>query len=135
MKLVELNWTPSNRQLRQFGILCLFALPLIGWLWGASPTAIGVLTVIGMITAAVSLLAPTAVKPLFLGLSIIAIPIGMVVGELAMLMIFLGVFLPIGLVFRMMRRDALALQFNRSSETYWQPKKQAQSTTSYYRQF
>ncbi len=135
MKLVEINWNPSARQLRQFGVICLFAFPLIGWLWNATPTILGVLTAIGLAVAATSLLVPKGVKPIFLGLSILAIPIGMVFGELAMLLIFFGLFWPIGLVFRWMRRDALQLHFDRNAETYWRRKKQPPNATSYYRQF
>jgi hypothetical protein len=135
MKLVEINWNPSVRQLRQFGVICLFALPLIGWTWNATPTTLGVLVAIGLIVAAASLRIPKAIKPVFLGLCIVAMPIGMVIGELAMLLIFFGVFLPIGLVFRARRRDALQLHFDRNAHTYWQPKKQPASANSYYRRF
>ena len=135
MKLVEINWNPSARQLRQFGVICLFAIPLIGWMWNASLNLIAVLLAIGLAIAVLSLLIPKAVKPLFLGLSIIAIPIGMIVGELAMLLIFFGVFLPIGLVFRLQRRDSLQRQFDRNADTYWQAKERPASTVDYYRQF
>ena len=30
MSLIEINWSPSLKQLRQFGVLCLVALPLLG---------------------------------------------------------------------------------------------------------
>ena len=33
MKLVEINWNPTDRQLRQFGMIALVALPALGWLW------------------------------------------------------------------------------------------------------
>lgn len=32
MRLVQMDWHPQDRQLRQFGIICLLALPLVGWL-------------------------------------------------------------------------------------------------------
>ncbi len=135
MKLVEIQWNPSDRQLRQFGVVCLFALPLIGWMWHATHLTISVLGAAGLVVGVTSLLAPKAVKPVFIGLSIVAIPIGMVLGELVMLLIYFGVFLTIGMAFRLMRRDALQLHVDRDADTYWQPKKQPPSTISYYRQF
>ena len=33
MKLVEVNWSPTDRQLRQFGTAALIALPLAAWWW------------------------------------------------------------------------------------------------------
>ena len=58
MKLVELNWNPTNRQLRQFAIICLFALPLAGWLWGGSRQAIGFLAITGFILAIAGVILP-----------------------------------------------------------------------------
>lgn len=135
MKLIEIQWNPSAGQLRQFGVVCFIVLPLIGWIWNATPTTIGVLGTVGLVVGLTSLLDPKAVKPIFVGLSLLAIPIGMVLGELAMLLIYFGVFLTIGLAFRLMRRDALQLHGDRDADTYWQPKKQSPSKISYYRQF
>ena len=71
MKLVEIQWNPSARQLRQFGVVCLFVLPLIGWMWHATPTTIGMLGAAGLVVGVTSLLFPKAVKPVFIGLSIL----------------------------------------------------------------
>ena len=78
MKLVEINWSPTHRQLRQFGVVCLIALPLIAWIWGAGFQLIGTFAGIGLAIAAVGMVLPAALKYLFIGLSVIAIPIGLV---------------------------------------------------------
>jgi hypothetical protein len=134
MKLVEINWSPTDRQLRQFGIICLFALPLVGWFWGGGLTIVGWLGATGLACAFAGLVLPKALKPAFLALMIVATPIGIVIGELAMLLIYAGVFLPIGIVFRCARRDALQLKADRRATTYWRVKSQPGSVTSYYRQ-
>ena len=77
---------------------------------------------------------PQTLRPLFIGLSLITIPIGAVVGELALLLIFFGLFLPLGLVFRLMGRDPLERTLDRSAATYWRRKKQPDSAARYYRQ-
>ena len=64
-----------------------------------------------------------------------AAPIGMVVGEIAMLLIFLGVFLPISLIFRLIKRDALRLKVDKNATTYWQPKSEPKQVSSYYRRY
>jgi hypothetical protein len=136
MKLVEINWNPTNRQLRQFGLICLVALPLLGWLWGgANPRVLGVLAGIGFILAAAGLFCAPTLKPIFLGLTILVLPIGLVVGELSMLLIFFGVFLPIGFVFRLLNRDRLQLDFDTAARTYWEEKPQPKSVAGYYRQW
>ena len=134
MKLIEFNWQPTDRQLRQFGVICLVALPAVGWLWGGGTATVALLGVIGLLLAITGMVLPTVLKPVFLALTIVATPIGMVIGELAMLMIFFGVFLPFGLVFRFVQRDALQLRLDRNRDSYWEAKKQPANTASYYRQ-
>ena len=135
MKLVEINWSPSARQLRQFGLICLFALPAVGWLWSASSRTLTWLSGIGAVMAVLGLGAPRALKPAFIGLMLLALPVGMVVSELAMILIYFGVFLPIGLCFKLMRRDALNRSLQPESGSYWSEKKAPANLSSYYRQW
>jgi hypothetical protein len=78
--------------------------------------------------------APKLAKPIFIGLMLVATPIGLVIGELAMISIYFGMFLPIGLFFRLIGRDALALKLDRNANSYWSAKKQPNGVRSYYRQ-
>jgi hypothetical protein len=134
MMLVEINWKPTVRQLRQFGLTCLVALPTLGWLWGGSGPVIGWLAAVGLGLALAGLIWPRSVRPLFLALMIVTIPIGTVVGELAMLLIYLAVFFPMAIIFRLMKRDALQRSFDRQAASYWQPKECPRPPASYYRQ-
>ena len=135
MSLIEIIWSPSPKQLRQFGLLCLVALPLLGWLWGGNSTSIGLLVGIAGLIALLAFVQPRCVSPLFVGLMLLAAPIGMVVGELAMLTIYFGIFLPTSLLFRIMRRDALQLRIDREAKTYWQAKSEPKDMSSYYRRY
>ena len=135
MSLIEINWSPSQKQLRQFGVLCLVVLPFLGWLWGGNSTSILVLLGIASLITILAFVQPRCVSPLFVGLILLAAPIGMVVGELAMLLIFFGIFLPISLWFRIARRDALQLRIDREAETYWQVKPEPKDISSYYRRY
>lgn len=62
-------------------------------------------------------------------------PIGLVIGEVAILSIYYAVFLPIGLVFRLCGRDTLQRSFDRQAASYWQSKERPKSAAQYYRQF
>ena len=135
MKLIQANWNPAPRQLRQFAATCLIVAPLLGWLWGAPSDVLFGLVAAGLIVGLVGFAVPVSVKPLYLALMAVTAPIGMILGELAMLTIYFGLFLPMGLVFRLSRRDALQLKLDRSRSSYWQPKPQPKHITSYYRQF
>ena len=134
MAIVEVQWTPTARQLRQFGGACAVALPLIGLAWQCTAPTIGILAAVGAALAAVGWVTPSILKPMFLVLSIAAIPIGLIVGEVAMMLVYFLVFVPIGLIFRLTQRDALHISVERSAGSYWAPKKQPRNVASYYRQ-
>ena len=135
VKLVEMNWSPSARQLGQFGCACLFALPLLGWIWSGNSQIIVWLLIVGLGLAVTGFLMPKALKPVFVGLMLIALPIGMVVTECLLLLIYFGLFLPIGLCFKIAKRDALKRSFEKSKKSYWEEKKMSKGATSYYRQW
>ena len=132
--MIEINWQPTDRQLRQFGVTCLVALPILGWIWGGGAGIIVTLAVLGLLLAFAGMIAPVVLKPVFLAITILVAPIGLVMGEVAMLLIYFGVFLPFGLVFRIAKRDSLQLKFDKNRDSYWQAKRQPANIASYYRQ-
>ena len=134
MKMVEVNWSPTDRQLRQFGLIALVALPLLGWLWHLGATATQVLAAIGVLAAAIALLYPRALKYPFLTLCLLSLPFGIVMGEVILLLSFLTIFAPLALLFRLMGRDALQRGSIRARATYWQPKAVPNGPGSYLRQ-
>lgn len=135
MALLEINLQPSNRQLRQFGLLSLVLIPLIAWLWTANLTVLAWATGAGLILCGLGLWRPTFLKPVFLSLIILTLPIGLVVGELAMLLIYFGLFLPMAIVFRIMGRDTLQRKPTPEKNTFWQPRPRPAGSRSYFRQF
>ena len=135
MKLVAINWDPTDRQLRQFSLACLIVFPFMTWLWRGGPSAIGFALGIGCLCVLGGWLKPQSLRPLYLMLSLIAAPIGIVVGEILLLLIYFVVMVPIGLVLRLRRRDALQLKLDRSAESYWSRRKQSKDAASYFRQY
>ncbi|MCY2991852.1 MAG: SxtJ family membrane protein [Planctomycetota bacterium] len=135
MKLVEMNWHPTDRQLRQFGVIGLFALPLLGWLWSGGVLGIGILAAVGLALAAVGLTYPQTLRPIFVGLSLVGLPIGWGVSELTLLVLFYGLFLPIGLLLRLLGRDPLDRKFDAQASSYWQPKKPPTDVASCFRRW
>ena len=144
MAFVDLNFNPRERQLREFGLICCVALPLVTWLlhgrplgssWGTVHTfRISVAAAIGLLAAATALKRPGLLKWIFVGASVATFPIGIVVGEVVMLLVYLIAFVPIALWFRFVGRDALQLKIDRDAESYWSDKEPARGPGSYYRQ-
>ncbi len=133
--MVRINWNPSPSVLRQFGWMACVVLTFLAWRWTNEPLIR--LWVIGTAIALAGLgtWKPNANKPLFVGLTLLTMPIGIVVGELALLLIYFGQFFPIALVFRLVGRDALQLRIDRKRETYWSVRKPRNDSKDYFRQF
>lgn len=139
MKLIEINWKPDDRQLRQFGLICLPGLPLAGWLvtrgHGSNSTVIGLLAGIGLSFAIAAMIRPGLLKYVFLAATVVTLPIGMVVSEVILVLIYFGLFTPIALLFRLMGRDALDRAWKVRDKSYWVPHQQATDAARYFQQF
>jgi hypothetical protein len=144
MALVEIVWQPTDRQLRQFGLIALVALPVAGWLfigrpWPATITlgqlkALGVLTAVGAAAALLAVVRPQALRWPFLGATLAALPLGLIVGEVVLAVMYFGLFLPVSLIFRLLGRDVLERHIDRAAPSYWQAKTQPSGPESYFRQ-
>ena len=144
MAAVELNLDPDKKQLMQFGLIGLVALPLIAWLFNGKPTPatwevihtqrIGPCAAIGAVMGMLGLIRPTLLKWVFVGASLVTFPIGFVLGEVLMFAIYLVAFAPMALLFKIIGRDALGRSLKPNAESYWQPKQQPKDLSSYYRQ-
>jgi hypothetical protein len=144
MALIDIHWKPSDRQLRQFGWIALIALPLAGWLFSGKPwpaeatgvqrAVIGALAAVGILAAVLAVAQPQALRWPFIGATLVALPIGLVVGEVVLVVIYFGLFLPVSVIFRLLGRDALERGIDRKRTSYWQAKPQPSGPESYFRQ-
>ena len=144
MAAVSINWKPTDRQLRQFGWVCCVALPLLAWLFAGKPgwrdwqpfhtRLVGGLACAGAVLAVLGSLWPQILKPIFVGAMVVTFPIGLVISEVVLVLIYLIAFVPVALVFRLIGRDALERRLDRRASTYWQTKTQAPDKKSYLRQ-
>ena len=145
--MLTLDLRPTERMLRQFGLIALAGFSLLGGLiyfWGglpglqlgnaARPVSI-VLWAAGLASAAFSLAWPRANRPLYVALVLVAYPIGYAVSLLLMALVFYGVITPIGLVFRAMGRDPLDRHWERDAPSYWVAHQPPDTIDRYFRQF
>ena len=143
-QMIRVNFNPTERQLRQFGVAALFMLPLFAWLlrgwpgpatWQGGDTAlVGGFASAGVVLATLGVVYPRALRFVYLGLTLVVFPIGLVVSELILLSVFALVFTPVALVFRLIGRDALDRTIRRDSESYWRPKQSTSDPRDYFRQ-
>lgn len=134
MALFKINTQPTNRQLRQFGVICAVALPLLVWVWTRSSTASTVGAIVGVCVSLTGLVSPRLLKPVFVGLIFLTMPLGLIVGEMILLLIFFCVFLPMAVAFKIIGRDALQRRLNSDAASFWQRREAPSSVRKYYHQ-
>lgn len=139
MALVEMNWHPDHRQCRQFGwgglvILPLIAL-LIGWM-GRVPLgwAIG-LGAAGVVIFTLSRISDSLVRPVYVGLTLLGLPIGWVMSYVILAVFYFGILTPLAVVFKIIGRDALCRKPDKTVTTYWTPHRSPASMRQYFNQF
>jgi len=137
MKWFNLPLKPTPRVLRQFAAAWLgFFLAVASqqaFIRGRT-TAAGVLGAIALI-GLVGLLKPSAVRWLFLGATVAAFPIGWVMTQVVLAVIFYAVLTPVALVFRWRRRDELQLRHKPEQTSYWITRCPEQDVRRYLKQF
>lgn len=137
MTFADLDLRPEPRKLRHFswfgaGIL------LLGTLWHArhgSTPATPWLLGIALLCGILGTVAPIAMKPVYLALTVITFPIGFVMNGVILVLIWLCVFTPIALWFRISGRDVLERTLEPARATYWIPRATDRPRKQYLRQY
>lgn len=138
--MLEINRNPTPKQLRQFAGIWFpaFCLLVAFWTWkGGAPQAwpIGIIAV-GVVLGLLGLLRPSLIKPVFVGLSVLTFPIGWVISNLILIVVYYLVLTPIGLVLRLLGRDSMTRSLDREAKSYWHAHQPgAGGPARYFRQF
>ena len=139
MAFVEINWQPTRKDLRIFGIGLAVFCAVIAWLCYRSDRQFGLiemaLTGVAVLAVAVSLFAPEWLRQVYFVFMVVAFPIGWVMSHVLLAVVFYAVFTPIGLIMRLTGRDPMQRRFDPNAESYWIPRQGEKSRTDYFRQF
>jgi hypothetical protein len=135
-KLVADPPVVTKRMLRQFAALWLAVFGgLSAWsAFGDHDTRAAVFFVMAVTAGPLGLVRPSAIRPLFFGLTALTMPIGLVVTRLILTIMFYGLFTPVALVFRAIHRDALSRERDVAGLTYWL-RRSAPNQRRYLRQY
>ena len=139
MALIEVNWKPSPRELRQFAALWfpLACAMLCFMLYSATgswryPVVLGC---IAAVLAVVAYLSPAFAQRLFVAWMTAAFPIGWTVSHLLMGLIYFLLITPMGLIMRLCGRDAMGRKFEPERDSYWVPHETPPDKKRYFRQY
>ena len=138
-----MNWSdlplqPSSRTLRQFAVLwILFFAGLASWHGPfVSTSSLALFSVLlALNVGLVGLAKPPFIRPIFVIWMIAAFPIGWIVSRVLLACVFYGIFLPVGLCFRLVGRDVLKRRYDPGQAAYWTRKNYATDLAGYFRQF
>ena len=146
--LIDIDLRPDARKLRQFGFIALFGfgsaraarLEGMGRLF-ARPRRPGefhltqIFAGLAGISLLFSLIFPRANWLLYVGLTIVALPIGFVLSYVIMGTLFYLIIAPIGLIMRLFGKDPMNRHFQPSMGTYWVDSRPQRPAEDYFRQF
>jgi hypothetical protein len=136
MSLIRINRNPSGASLRLFSAAWI----LFGGWGGYMAWRVGATTLADTIWATVAitgiagLVSPPSIRPIFIGLSIAAFPIGFVVSHVILGVVFYLVMTPIGLCMRLAGRDPLERRRDPGAKSYWKTREGNRPATDYFRQ-
>ncbi|MBK8267992.1 MAG: hypothetical protein IPK83_06660 [Planctomycetes bacterium] len=147
MALMKIDFNPSPKTLRTFGIIGLIFFPVLAYaasrnalIFAILPesvnhvlvwfmAALGVYSMLGAVAA------PSFLRPLFIGMSYIGVPIGVVVLFTLLAILYYLVITPISLIFKLIGRDAMHRKLEPAATTYWIKRTPTQDVKRYFRQF
>lgn len=88
------------------------------------PVSAIVLWGLAAITVGIALFIPKILKPVCLGVAILALLLGAILTRLILFFVFYVVITPFSFIMRLTGRDRLKLEFNQGSNSYWIRKEQ-----------
>lgn len=146
-KLVEINVNPDRKTLRQFGVIAFVGFGILAALayyeklifsFGLGDARMPLVTsfvLVGSVALLFSLVYPKANRILYVGLALLAFPIGFVLSYVIMGTLFFLVIGPFAVLFRLFGRDSMHRDYEPSAPTYWQPAKPPRDKESYFHQY
>ncbi len=146
-KMVEINFRPDDRTLRQFGWIALVGfgfVAAIAWfellifsfgLGPARPWVAGVCGGLAGVAALFSLVCPRANLPIYVGLAVLTYPIGFLLSHLIMGTLFFGLIAPMAILFTIIGRDPMKRRYQPEAGSYWSDARPTRGGESYFKQF
>jgi Saxitoxin biosynthesis operon protein SxtJ len=133
--MIHLSWSPTDRHLRQFAWACLAGFALIGWMLrrAVGPWTIAAGLALGLGLLLIGLARPKNLRLVYVTVLALTAPIGWLVSNLMAAALYYLVFTPLGLYFRAIGRDPLALRA-RQAPSGWSQHRSSDDPRSYYRQ-
>ncbi len=146
-RLVEIDFNPDTKTLRQFGVIAFVGFGALSALayyeklvfaFGLGDARLAVaasLAALGLLALVLGLVAPRANRLLYVGLSLLAFPIGFVLSYVIMGALYFLIIGPIAVALRLAGRDPMRRARDPQAGSYWTPARPARDKESYFHQY
>jgi hypothetical protein len=139
MSLIEINWHPKRKELRNFTIIALIASLVIALLLYVIK-GVGIQWAVIIVTAGFGIFISSFVslkitRIIYLGLILITFPVGWAVSMILLTAFYFLLLTPLGLIFRLLGRDLLSRRFDPDTKSYWLTRQQPDSLDRYFHQY
>jgi hypothetical protein len=138
MTWTDLPRDPTPRALRQFGAAWLavfLALGLYRWLAREQEGLGLVLCLVAVAGGLPGLARPALIRWLFIGAMVVTFPIGWVLSQAMLALMFYVIITPVAVFFRLRGRDLLNRKPAPGRPSFWLPKQQPRDMRRYFRQY
>jgi hypothetical protein len=136
--MIDINLHPNDRVLRQFSgawLVVFTGLAANQWIMQGSPRIAATLLAIAFVVGAAGLVRPAVVRWLFVASTVAAFPIGWVVSQVMLVILFVVVITPVALLFKLQGRDRLSRKATPGRASYWKRKITTEDMGRYLRQY
>src|SRR6266850_7259625 len=121
----DITFEPTPKALRQFAVgwLVFFLAPGAYQFWHYGHHQAGlILGVMAIVVGVPGLIKPAVLRWLFVASMVLAFPMGWLISQLMLSLMFYGIVTPIALFFRIRGRDLLCRRPAPNKPTFWTPK-------------
>jgi len=133
----EIKRDPTRRDLREFGVVFLAGTALLGavnHLYLDRPSAALGLWIAGGAVFLLSLI-PGVGRLLYIAWMGLGLTLGVVTSPVIMFVVYLIAIAPLGLVFKLIRRDTMRRELDPKATSYWEDYPRAEAPARYLRQY
>jgi hypothetical protein len=138
MQWSDIPFNPSRKVLRQFAALGLVVFLALGAreVFFTSQLLLGsALGIVAILIGLAGLFRPALLRRIFIAWMVVAFPIGWLISQLILVVLYFLVLTPVAWILRLRGRDLLGRTPTLERESYWEPKQSPLDPRSYFRQY
>lgn len=137
MSLVRINRHPAPRQLWVFAAAWTVFVGVAGWLqWlEERPNVALACAIAAVLVPAIGVVWREGLRRFYVALMLVTFPIGWVVSNVVLAVLFFGVLTPIGFILRLRRHDPMQQTDAARADSYWHRRNANPPAASYFRQY